>query len=138
VVNGRPIDATFDSGAGTTSMNWAEARALGIAPGDPRLHAYMAGGSRLMMINARRDARSGDANAPTAADSTFAIAGLALQIGHTRLAADTVFITDADFADAPTYTTEPMLVIGLRELHSVRLLLSYSTGFVCLGSGPGR
>lgn len=129
VVNGRPIRGMFDSGAGATSINWAEARALGITRESPGVHAYMAGGLRLL-APARRSA---DSTPPGYRDSTFQISGLVLQIGRARLPVDTIFISDSDFADFPRYATEPIISIGLRQLRDHKLFLSYSSGFVCLG-----
>jgi hypothetical protein len=133
-VNGRPIRGMFDSGAGATSINWAEARALGITRESPAVHAYMAGGLRLL-TPARK---SPDSTPPGYRDSTFQVSGLVLEIGRQRLPSDTIFISDSDFADFPSYATEPIISIGLRELRDYKLFLSYSTGFVCLSRGwPG-
>jgi hypothetical protein len=124
VVDGRPIDGAFDSGAGATTMNWAEARALGITPTSPRVRPYGAGGSRIITVNARRTIG--------AADSTFALSGLALRVGGARFRPDTVIVADVDFADSPDYATAPMFTLGMRLLRDERLFLSYSTGFACL------
>lgn len=132
-IDGRAIDAMFDSGAGHTTMNWALARAIGITRESPRVHAYMAGGARLITINARHS--SGDSTSAGYADSSFTVTGLSLRVGRTRLAADTVFISDPDFADSPNAATEPMINIGLRHVRALRLFFSYSTGFVCLARG---
>ena len=124
VVDGRPADGAFDSGAGATVMNWAEARTLGITRASPRVRPYKAGGSRMITVNGRR--------MTGASDSTFAVPGLALRVGGARLRADTVFIADVDFADSPDNATAPMLTLGMRLLRDERLFLSYSTGFACL------
>jgi hypothetical protein len=135
VVDGRAIDAMFDSGAGHTTMNWALARAIGITRANPRVHAYMAGGARLITINARPTRSSGDSTSAGSADSSFTVTGVTLQIGRARLATDTVFISDPDFADSPNAATEPMINVGLRRVRELRLFFSYSTGFVCLARG---
>jgi hypothetical protein len=51
------------------------------------------------------------------------------------LSADTVFIADPDFADSPGFATEPMIIVGLRQVRDLKVFLSYSSGFVCLGRG---
>jgi hypothetical protein len=134
LVNGQEIRGMFDSGAGGTSINWAEAHALGITRGSPGVHAYMAGGLRLL-APARR---SSDSTPSDYRDSTFQISGLVLQIGRERLPADTIFISDSDFADFPNHATEPIISIGLRQLRDYKLFLSYSTGFVCLSRAQPR
>jgi hypothetical protein len=127
-VNDRPINGMFDSGSGATSINWAEARVLGIGRNDPRVHAYMAGGLR-MFAPTRPPPGS---TVRGSGDSTFEVSGLALQIGRERLPADTIFISDPDFVDSPNYATVPMISIGLRQVRDYQLFLSYSTGFVCV------
>ncbi|MBV9878973.1 MAG: hypothetical protein JO180_00675 [Gemmatirosa sp.] len=127
-VDGRPVRGVFDSGAGGTSINWAEAHALGITRASPRVHAYMAGGFRL--LSGTRPP-IGPPPAP-GVDSTFTVTGLSLRIGHAPLPSDTVFIADPDFADFPNRDTEPIVSVGLRQLRDYRLFFSYSTGFLCL------
>jgi len=135
VIDGRPIDGMFDSGAGHTTMNWALARAIGITRESPRVQAYMAGGSRLITINPRPTHSPSDSTSAGYADSSFVVTGLVLQLGRTRLAADTVLISDPDFADFPNAATEPLINVGLRHVREVKLFFSYSTGFVCLARG---
>jgi hypothetical protein len=135
VIEGREIDAMFDSGAGHTTMNWALARAIGITRESPRVQAYMAGGARLITINARSMRSAGDSTSAGYADSSFTVTGVDFRVGRTRLAADTVFISDPDFADFPNAATEPMINIGLRHVRELRLFFSYSTGFVCVARG---
>lgn len=135
VIEGREIDAMFDSGAGHTTMNWALARAIGITRESPRVQAYMAGGARLITINARSMRSAGDSTSAGYADTSFTVTGVDFRVGRTRLAADTVFISDPDFADFPNAATEPMINIGLRHVRELRLFFSYSTGFVCLARG---
>jgi hypothetical protein len=124
VIDGKAIDAMFDSGAGSTDMNWVEARAIGFTRGAGNVHAYRSGGSRAIIRNA--------AKLDAADDSMFAVANVPVQLAGHAFAADTLLITDPDFADAANFQADPMINVGLHLLAGRKLFLSYSTGFVCV------
>ncbi|MEP6620911.1 MAG: hypothetical protein ABJE47_16420 [bacterium] len=126
VMNGRAIDAHFDSGSGETLMNWAAARLMGLGPTSPGVATTSSAPLVLFQSLARQDRGALDA-------TTYQVAGMSLRIGDRILSTDSVLISDSAFANFPDALTKPLILVGLREFQDDVLFLSYSAGTVCVG-----
>jgi hypothetical protein len=109
LIDGKRIDATYDSGTSDAIINWAAARMLGLTPPNLRV---------------RPD---------TAAPGTATIVGSTLRVGGHTLAAPEVFIADGKFVGGDGYLTKPMMLLGLRQFRDRVLFMSHSTGTICIG-----
>lgn len=137
LVNGHRLDGLFDSGNDMTIINWAEANALGITRASPSVRPYSSGSLIAFSFNAQPKPATADSAATRYRDSTFIVAGVALQIGRQRLPADSVYISDPSFSDFPGYTTKPLINVGWWPFRDRVVYFSYSTRHICV-SGSRR
>jgi hypothetical protein len=133
LVDGRRVDALFDSGMDGSIMNWAQARAFGIDRNDARLVAGTAGRLNMFYFHSSRLSAADSVAVDRDSERNYKIRDLTMRIGHHVLPADSVVVSDLTFADAPNFRTTPIMLVGLRAFKDLVLYLSYSTQRVCIG-----
>lgn len=114
---GHPIDGVFDSGAGTTSMNLTAAHLLGITPTSPHVQIVSADSATYFFSGGN------------GGDTVYRVTGLTFTVGSRRLRSIPVTI----YSSLPGDHGQPKINLGLDAFRDRVLVVSYSTGHVCVG-----
>jgi predicted aspartyl protease len=119
-IDGAPVQILFDTGARRTLINWAAARQLGIAPGDPTL-------------SAAEPVRGATAQRTDAVKRTFR----SITIGGLTIPAGEVVI-----ADLPVFGTlgwsGPALILGMDRMRAYRFAVDYPRSRLLVAQATAR
>jgi len=144
LVNGHRIWGPFDSGSDVTMLNWAAARLIGLMPPAAGVEGDTSG---LACYRATDFASCYDAKWGTYSATPGAVwsEDAGLQLGSQRLShvAISVFENWPFPTDMYGSHSAPHFALGVDAFRDRVLLLSYSTGMVCVsgpraGTGSGR
>src|SRR6266542_411074 len=115
-VSGHDIHSMFDSGSGTTNINMAAARVLGLSPDDSSMRLLPPGiGGQFSRFNGQKIWR-----APH----------VTISVGHERIVTPMNVYQDLPRESSPS---DPELSLGLQAVSDRVLYVSYSTQTVCVG-----
>ena len=119
-IDGTPVQILFDTGARRTLINWAAARQLGVAPGDPSL-------------SASEPVRGATAQRTDAVKRTFG----SITIGGLTIPAGEVVI-----ADLPVFGTlgwsGPALILGMDRMRAYRFAVDYPRSRLLVAQATAR